>query len=206
MSKDNEVRPFLIFASQPTRTLGAALPAIATPEVTSPWLPRPAVVEEVAQEAPPPIDVEAIAQEARERGRAEGLAETEALRAQLTEVIDALVAARAALAAANAETIADVCGAVIEAWTDTADRAALFQPMLQSWLAAGQPAAVRAHPSDLDALADLIGDAPLTVTADEALAPGAIAIRGEALEANHDWRARLPELRTAIAAAIGART
>lgn len=200
--KRDDVRPFLVVAPQPTRPLGAVLPAIATPEVVSPWLPRPAAPPPPVPDAPV-IDAEAIASEARDRGRAEGLAESQALRDQLAEVIDALVAARAHVIAPAADAIAEVCGAVIEAWLDATDRAALFAPIVKAWLAqSADPATVRVHPADVDAVAELIGEAPLAVVGDPGLAPGALAIRGAALEVSHDWQARLPELKTLIAAAI----
>jgi flagellar biosynthesis/type III secretory pathway protein FliH len=203
VTRRDDVRPFLPFAAQPTRALGDALPAIATPEVTSPWLPRPAILLPAVPDAPA-IDLEAITAEARERGRAEGREETAALRAQLGEVIEALVAVRAAIVAPAADTIAEVCGAVIEAWLDATDRQTLFAPVVRAWLAASaEPATVRANPADVGALVALIGDAPLAIVGDPGLAAGAIAIRSAALEVSHDWRARLPELRTAIEAALG---
>jgi len=201
MTEPGKLRPFLASVAQPTRALAAVLPAIAMPEAISPWSPRST---EAPAEPTPALDLEALADAARARGRAEGLEDTAALRAQLAEVIDALTAARAQLIAPAADTIAEVCGAVIEAWTEAEGRAALLAPIVRSWLAASdQPATARVHPDDVAALAALIGGAPLAIVADPTLAPGALAIRGAALEVSHDWRARLPELRTAVAAALG---
>jgi flagellar biosynthesis/type III secretory pathway protein FliH len=198
----DDLLPFLRFTAQPTRPLGAALPVLVTPEVTSPWTPR-VIDAPPAVAAPPAVDLASAADEARARGRAEGLEDTAALRAQLVEVIDQLVSARAAIAPPTAEVIAEVCGCVIEGWLAVTDRQALLAPIVAGWLAASdQPAAVRVHPDDVAAITALIGEAPLAIVADPALAPGALAIRGAALEVSHDWRARLPELRTAIAAAL----
>ena len=200
--KDSDIRPFLLFAAQPTRALAAVLPTLVTPEATSPWSPR------VANEAPVVAGPSAeelaqLVEQAREAGRAAGFAETAALRAGLADVIEQLTSARAAIAAPSAELIAEVCGCVIEAWLDSADRAELLAPIVRGWLAASdQPATARVHPDDVAALTALIGDAPLAIVADPTLAPGALAILGSALEASHDWRARLPLLRTAIAAAL----
>ena len=158
----------------------------------------PAVAAAIPAEA-----LASAADEARARARAEGLEETAALRAQLVEVIDQLTAARAALAPPTAEVIAEVCGCVIESWLAATDRAALLAPLVNAWLAASaQPATLQVHPDDVAAITALIGEAPITIVADPALAVGALAIRGAALELAHDWRARLPELRAAIAAAL----
>ena len=202
MTASKDLHPFLRFTPQVTGPLGAALPALATPEVTSPWTPR--VIDAApAVTAPPAEALASLADEACARGRAEGLAETAALRAQLIEVIDQLVSARAAITPPTAEVIAEVCGCVIESWLAATDRAALLAPIVASWLAASdQPATARVHPDDVAAITALIGEAPLAIVADATLAPGALAIRGAALEVSHDWRARLPELRTAIAAAL----
>jgi hypothetical protein len=93
---------------------------------------------------------------------------------------------------------------VIEAWLETANRSELFAPIVRGWVArsSGQPATARVHPGDVAALTATIGDAPLTIAPDSALAPGALEIRSPNLELIHDWRARLPELRTAIASAL----
>lgn len=205
MTADNELHPFLRFTAQATRPLGAALPALATPEVTSPWTPR--AIDEPAA-APPPsppsaAELASLADEARARGHAEGLEATAALRAQLAEVVDQLVSARAAIAAPTAEIIAELCGCVIESWLGTADRAALFAPVVTGWLAASdQPATVRVHPDDITAITALVAGSALAIVADPTLAPGALAIRGATLELTHDWRARLPALCTAIATAL----
>jgi flagellar biosynthesis/type III secretory pathway protein FliH len=198
-----ELHPFLLFTPQPTRPLGAALPALATPEVTSPWTPRK--VEDAAPPVilPSPEELASAVEEARAQARAEGLEETAALRGQLAAALEDLARARAAIVAPAAELIAEVCGCVIEGWLASEDRARLFAPIVTSWLAASdQAAVVRVHPDDVAALAPLVAGSALTVTADPSLAPGALAIQGATLEVAHDWRARMPELRTAIAAAL----
>jgi flagellar biosynthesis/type III secretory pathway protein FliH len=201
MSKD--IVPFLPLVPTPTRSLGAALPRLATPAVTSPWTPRP-MVEEPATPAAEVIDVAALEVEARERGRADGLAETAALRDQLTAVLAELAAARAELVAPAAELITEIVACVIDAWIAGTDRAALFAPIIGGWVARvpAQPATARVHPGDAAALAQVIGEAPLKIVEDAALAPGAVEIASPTLELSHDWQRRLGELRAAILAAL----
>lgn len=199
-----DIRPFLPVAPSPTRTLGAALPAIETPEVTSPWLPRPVAAAPPPAPATSPVDLAALHDEARERGRAEGLAETAELRARLAALLDELAAARAAIAAPAGELIAELAACVVETWTESADRGALFAPVVRGWLAQApaQPATVRVHPTEAAALAAALGDAPLAIVPDAQLAPGALEIRSATLELAHDWRRRTGELRAALAAAL----
>jgi hypothetical protein len=196
-----DIRPFLPITPAPTRPLGAALPALVTPEALSPWSPR-AAAEALA--GPSPAELAAVLDEARERGRAEGLAETAALRDRLTGLVAELAAARAALVPPTAEVIAEIASFVIETWVGHTDRAVTFAPIVAGWLAqsSDQPATARVHPGDAAALAVAIGDAPLAIAGDPGLAPGALELRGAALELSHDWRPRLAELRTAIVAAL----
>jgi len=203
VSDRDDLLPFLRFTPQPTRALGAALPALPTREVTSPWTPRATAIELPPVPGPSAEELAGLADEARARGHAEGLEATAALRAELAEVIAQLRAAQAAITAPTAEVIAEVCGCVIESWLGTADHGALFAPVVAGWLAASdQPATARTHPDDVAALTALVGDAALTIVGDPTLAPGALAIRGAALEVSQDWRARLPALGAAIAAAL----
>jgi flagellar biosynthesis/type III secretory pathway protein FliH len=197
----NDIRPFLSTVPTPTRPLGAALPALVTPEVLSPWSPRAAAD---ISAAPSAAELAAVLDDARERGRAEGLAETAALRGRLTDLLAQLAAARAAIVPPTAEVIAEIATCVIETWIDSTHRAATFAPIVRGWLAqsSDQPATARVHPDDAAALAEAIGDAPLAIATDAAVAPGALEIRGAALELSHDWRARLADLRTAIVAAL----
>jgi flagellar biosynthesis/type III secretory pathway protein FliH len=203
MTKD--IRPLLTSVASPTRPLGAALPRLATPEVTSPWTPRTAEAAAAAAiPAPTEDEIAEIYEDARERGRTDGLAETGALRDRLTTALAALATARAQIAAPAAELITEIASCVIEAWTANAAPGELFAPLVRSWAerSAGQPATARVHPDGAAALIEAIGDAPITVVADPALAAGAVEIRGATLELCHDWQARLPDLRTAIAGAL----
>jgi flagellar biosynthesis/type III secretory pathway protein FliH len=201
-----DVRPFFLTAPSPTRALGAVLPALVTPPVTSPWSPRAA--DPVAAAAgPSPDEAAAIAtlrEDARAEGRAEGLAETAAMREELTALIAGLRAPAGEIVAPAAELVAEVAAVVIETWLGHADKSALFAPIVQSWLARSpsQPATARVNPADAAVLAAAIGDAPITVAPDPAMAPGALEIMSPTLELAHDWRTRLDELRTAIAAAL----
>jgi hypothetical protein len=206
MGKD--IRPFLPVAPSPTRTLRAALPAIETPEVTSPWSPRPVAAPPPPAPAPSPVELAALHHEARERGRAEGRAETAELRARLAALLDELAAARTAIAAPAGELIAELAACVVETWTEGADRGALFAPVVRGWLAQApaQPATVRVHPAEAAALAAALGDAPLEIIPDAQLAPGALEIRSATLELTHDWRRRSGELRAALAAALAGAT
>lgn len=212
MSDARDVQPFFPIASSPSpaRPLGAALPALVTPAVTSPWSPRPvapAGAGPAGPVAPSPDELAAIAatrDEARAEGRAEGLAETAALRERLAAVLAGLSVPADQVAAPAAELVAEVATCVIETWLGHADPRALFAPIVQSWLARSpsQPATARVNPADAAAFTAAIGDAAITVTADPALAPGALELASPTLELSHDWRTRLDELRTAIAAAL----
>lgn len=201
MTKD--LRPFLVSVATPTRPLGAALPTLATPPVTSPWTPKPVDTEPVV--APPSeAEIAEIIEAGRARGRDEGLAETAALRARLAGLVVELATARAAIIPPAVELVAEVVTCVIEAWTEHAGGDDRFAPLIRAWVeqASGQPATLRVHPGDVAAVTEAVGDAAIAVEADPALAPGAVAIRGAALELNHDWRTRLPDLRTAVAGAL----
>lgn len=204
----DSIRPFLPFVATTTRSLGSALPAIATPEVTSPWLPKPstpAAAATVSEPAgPTAAEIAMIIEESRARGRAEGLAETEGLRVQLAGVLEALREARREVIAPTAELIGDLATCVVEAWLGTTDRSVLFAPVIRGWLARSpsQPATARVHPQDAAALTQALGDAPIAIEPDAQIARGAIEIRSATLELAHDWRARIDELRTAMVAAL----
>jgi flagellar biosynthesis/type III secretory pathway protein FliH len=209
MTKD--VQPFFPIAPSPTRSLGAVLPALVTPAVTSPWTPRSVApagpAGSLGAADPSPAELAAIAglrDEARAQGRAEGLAETAALRERLAAVLAGLSVPADQVAAPPAELVAEVASCVIESWLGHADPRALFAPIVQSWLARSpsHPATARVNPAEAAALAEAIGDAPITVVPDPVLAPGALEITSPTLELSHDWRTRLDELRTAIAAAL----
>jgi flagellar assembly protein FliH len=159
------------------------------------------------------VDVDALREEARRAGREEGLRETDALRARLTELIGALETAHAAVVPATCQRIADAAACVVDAWLAGSDRRELFRPIVAGWLAgaarvqpdgAAAPAIVRVHPDDLAAMTAAIDGAPLEVVGDSTLARGEVRIRGGALELVHAFDERLPELRTAILAALEA--
>jgi len=198
----SEIRPLLASLQSPTRPLGATLPVIPSTPAISPWTPQPEVISPAA---PPVVDTRAIEEEARARGHAEGLAETAVLRERLSQAVVSLeqMCARG-LELASAQ-IADATVATISAWLEHDDRAKLFAPLIERWLAkaaAQTGTIVRVHPTDVDAMRAAIGDAPLEVSADRSITPGDVAIRGGAFELVHQWEARLAELRATVIAAL----
>ena len=198
---DKTVQAFLSSVPTPTRPLGELLPSLAIPPATSPWSPR-TVVE--PPPGPSPEEIAALTAEAREAGRAAGLAETAALRERLAALLADLTEALAALVAPSAELVADAASCVVETWLEQTHRSALFAPVVRSWLALApdEPATVRVHPDDEAAMVEAIGDASLAVVTDPRATPGALEIRSATRELVHDWAARLPELRTALVAAL----
>jgi flagellar biosynthesis/type III secretory pathway protein FliH len=202
----SDLKPFLstIPSVGPPRALGAALPVHQVPETTpSPWSPKPQAATPVQQA---PIDVEAIRAEAIAAGRAEGLRETEQLRGRLRILVDALQDARENMASPAADLIADAATAVVAAWTERGDRRELFAPIVRGWIARCQgEATAHVHPSDVEAMTEVVGSANIKVVADDHVAKGGVKIRGVALEVSHAWEARLRELREAIATALEAR-
>lgn len=220
-----DIRPFMPIASTPTRPLGKAIPAIETPEVTSPWSPKPVVAEPARPLGPTAEQIAQIIDDARAQGLAEGLAETETLRAQLARLIAELDRATQQVIAPTSDAIADAAVCVIDTWFGRADRAAQVAPVIRAWLshAAEAPrdldddepptppvATVRVPPAEVaavraaitDALAATGSDARLDVVGDGRLAAGAILIASPGLELSHSWAARLPDLRAAIVAAL----
>jgi flagellar biosynthesis/type III secretory pathway protein FliH len=180
--------------------------------VTSPWLPRAAepslAVAAALPAGPSPAELAAIYDEARDKGlddgRAEGVADTAALRARLARTLDELEAARIALVAPSAEVIAEIAACVVETWIGNIYPGLSFAPIVRAWLAhaADQPATVRVHPDDAAALAEAIGEAPLTIATDASLARGALAVASGTSELVHDFAGRLADLRTAIVTAL----
>jgi hypothetical protein len=100
--------------------------------------------------------------------------------------------------------VGELATCVVETWVGHTHRSALFAPVIASWLAAaGDPTATaRVHPDDAAAATEAIGDAPITVAADPAASAGSLAILGAGRELTHAWAERLPELRTALVAAL----
>jgi hypothetical protein len=197
----SDLRPFLLATPAPTRPLASVLPSAAAPPAFSPWSPAP-----VAEASPVPSadELAAIHAEARERGRADGLAETAALRARLSALLDQLDAARVAIVPPAAEIIAEVATCVVETWIGNLPASLVFAPIVRSWLAhaADQPTTARVHPLDAAALAEAVGEAPLAITTDPSLARGALALTSATRELVHDWSAHLGDLRTAIVTAM----
>jgi flagellar biosynthesis/type III secretory pathway protein FliH len=199
-----KLHPFLATIAEATaaRPFGTALPVIKGEPATSPWSPKPQEVVPVAPTAEA-IVLEAIRAEAAERGLADGLRETEALRAKLTATLAQLEAARAAIVAPTAERIATAAAAIVEAWTGAIDRKELFAPIVAAWLAQDHGAAiVRVNPGDVEAMRTAIGEASMVVEPDPALAGGDVKIESATFELAHRWADRLHELRTTIASAL----
>lgn len=205
----SDIRPFLatITAAQPAaRPLASTLASVDTGPVTSPWSPQPTTPAAPAAPPPPEIDVAAIEAEARERGRADGLAETEKLRAQLQQAIEAFTAARAALVTPTAIKVATAAAAVVEAWSETAPPAELYSPIIHAWISKHEaPAVAHVPPAHKEAIEQLVGGAPITVIADASMSAGDIRLSSPTLELSHGWDQHLPELREAIAAALETR-
>ncbi len=196
------VVPLFATLSTGTKPFGDALPATATSSAPSPWSPKidATAIDEAAQRAA----LDKAKREAVEQGRADGMRETEALRAKLKQLVGELEQSREVRAERYAEAIADAAITAIEAWIGTYDRAALFQPIVRGWIAAASDgvATARVNPADTAAMTAAIGDAPIRVEADAKIAAGDVELRGESLDTTHVWRDRLRELRDAIATAI----
>jgi len=111
------VVPLFATLSTGTKPFGEALPATATTSAPSPWSPKieaPAI-DEAAQRAA----LDKAKREAVEQGRAAGMAETDALRAKLKQLIGELEQSRDVRAERYAEAIADAAVTAIEAWIGT---------------------------------------------------------------------------------------
>jgi flagellar biosynthesis/type III secretory pathway protein FliH len=201
----DDPQPLFAALSAGTRPFSAAIQTQPTPMLVSSWLPMG---------TPGNTDDGAATQRAQElaaarataiaEGRAQGLAETAALRETLQKLVAELATARAVETTKVAETIADCAIAAIEGFVATAPKQQLFAPVVAAWItrAGAAPAIAKVNPNGVAALVAAIGDAPITVEADAALAPGDIKIRGEALDTTHAWTERLRELRDVIATAL----
>ena len=189
-----------LFATLPTgtRPYASALPSGPQGQGTSPWSPKGdgGGIDEQA--------IAAVREQARQEGRAEGLRETEGLRARLAKLVGELESRHEAHAGKFAEAIADAATTVIDAWLGSTDRTAQFAPLVRGWIdhAGGAKATARVNPADVAAMTAAIGEVAISVEADPQIAPGDVRIRGEALDTTHTWRERLRELRDAIAAAL----
>jgi len=131
--------------------------------------------------------------------------ETEDLRQKLAATIKALDAQRTASTAKAADLIADAAIAVIEAWLEREIEAKeRFAPLVRGWLQKtgdGGNAIAKCHPSDVDALKAAVGEAMISVEADATIAKNSVRIASTNLEIDHDWTARIAELRQVIATA-----
>lgn len=199
----SDVVPLFATLKSGTRSFGDALPATPVAAATSPWSPKLEApsIDEAALRA----ELDKAKQGAIEQGRAQGLAETDAMRTKLKKLITELEHTREARTERFAEAIADAAITAIEAWVGSCDRAALFQPIIRGWIgAAGDAAAAtaRVNPTDTAAMKTAIGDAPIKIEADPKIAAGDLELRGDSLDTTHVWRDRLRELREAIATAI----
>ena len=198
----DQPQPLFAVLAANARPFAAALPAQTSAPVTAPWLTQTTTLDDAAAVRNAAALAEARAK-AVEEGRAEGLSETVALRETLQKLAAQLIATRDAKLATAAEAIAECAIAAIEGWMTTAPKQELFAPVIKAWLERGGAAATaKVHPSGVAALQTAIGDAPITIVADAAIAPGDLKLRGEALDVSHAWPERLRELRDAIATAL----
>lgn len=199
----SDILPFLatLAPSSGVRSLASAVPRVDVPGTgTSPWAPRPQVVEEPEE---PPIDFAALRDEAIEQGRAEGLRETAALREQLGRLVSALADAEVLASTTRADLIADAAATVVDAWLGAPGSADKLLPVIRAWEARStEPAKALVHPSEVDALREAIGESDLEIVADASIAAGTLKLRSAAHELTHDWQGRLNELRDAIAHAL----
>ena len=197
----DDVQPWLTALASPTRPLGAALPAQPNAVATSPWGPQPAIGQDPATLR----ELDRLKAAAIEEGRAQGRRETEELRKKLASAIEALDRQRTANVTKASELIADAAIAVIEAWLDAElDRKDRFQPIVRGWLQRtgdGAGAVAKCNPADVAAMREAVGEALISIEPDPAVPPSSVRIANATLEIDHDWTARLGELRQAIATA-----
>jgi flagellar biosynthesis/type III secretory pathway protein FliH len=167
-------------------------------------------VELSAETAQGPRRVETSELErARQQGRAEGLAETQALRDQLAALCRSLAAQRQDIVEELAGAVVDAALVVIEAWLEAsdADRQARLAPVVSRWVrdvGAEIAAVAQVSPGDVAALravvAELPIELPIEVRADPQLSPGDIRLRCEHALIELRWRDRLGELRETLIA------
>jgi flagellar biosynthesis/type III secretory pathway protein FliH len=189
---EEPVKPFLSFAARPQRAFADALSSVDVPVQPSPWSPK-SNSPTVTALPTAPIDVDTVIAAAIARGREEGLAETAALRAQLTSLVEKLVAAEATGPAKLAELAADAACAVVGAWSQT-NRKDVFDTVLRAWTR-GTPTA-RVNPADAELITGI------EVKPDPSIKPGDIVLEGTTAELVHHWDDRLAELRETIVAAL----
>ena len=94
---------------------------------------------------------------------------------------------------------------MVTAWLGCEARSTLFAPIVKAWCSAGQSSGgARVHPADAAELTAAIGELPIAVMPDPAIARGELRIQNAGFELAHRWDSRLPELRDAIASALEA--
>lgn len=204
------IRPlFAAPAPVAARPLADVLDARSGGGAPAPWLLRDpnASPSPTASPAPVAIDTAQIERDARERGRAEGLAETAALRERLATLVLDLESERSRAVRIASAQIADAAVTAVSAWLGSEDRTARLAPTIQRWLgrcAGEQNVTARVHPSDVEAMKAAIGDAKIEVVGDPAFRAGDVVIRGGLFELVHRWDERLRELHELIVAAVEA--
>lgn len=202
----DDPQPLFAMLSAGARSLSSAIQTQPTPALVSSWLPmgtQPGQIDDdtATERTQELADARAAAVA---EGRAQGLAETAALRETLLQLVAELSTTRAATTTKAAETIAECAIAAIEGFVAAAPKQELFAPVIEAWIvrAGTAPAVAKVHPNGVDALRTAIGDAPITIEADATMAPGDIKLRGDALDTTHAWAERLRELRDVIATAL----
>ncbi len=142
---------------------------------------------------------------ARQQGRAEGLAETAALRQQLVELHAQLAAQHQDRGRQLGRAAVDAALVIIEAWLegDETDRRARLSPVVERWssaLGAGGPLVAWVAAADEGALRDVVAGLGIEVRVDPELLPGDLRLRGERAMTELRWEERLSELREALLA------
>jgi flagellar biosynthesis/type III secretory pathway protein FliH len=203
MSTDDP-QPLFAVLSAGSRPFSTAIQTQPTPMLVSSWLPTHTEHTDDGTALKREQELAAARATAIAEGRAQGLAETTALRETLQKLVAELATARAVDTTKIAETIADCAIAAIEGFVATAPKQELFAPVVAAWIvrAGAAPAIAKVNPDGVTALKAAIGDAPITVEVDAAMAPGDIKIRGETLDTTHGWAERLRDLRDVIATAL----
>ncbi len=198
---NDDIQPWLTALTSPTRSLASTLPAQRNVATTSPWGPQPALGQDPATLR----ELEQMKSAAIEEGRAQGKRETEELRKKLGAAIEALDRQRTASTGKASELIADAAIAVIETWLDSeVERKDRFLPIVRGWLQRtgdGAGAVAKCNPADAAAMREAVGEALISVEPDPTVPVNSVRIANANLEIDHDWTARLAELRQAIATA-----
>ncbi len=167
------------------------------------WRPGVVLEEESARPAPDPE----VLQAAREAGRAEARAELRIERERLVQLCASLHSLQRRSLDWLAAAALEVSQVVIEAWLEASDgdRRARLRPVLERWVQAiGADVIATAYVAraDLEAWRDLIGELPISLQMDPALAAGDVRLRGERSMIELHWRERLAELRGELLAAL----